>query len=837
MDHRGATLDQNTFRPRVRLRRARRIRPTLGLVALMELWLWAAHSDPAAHWGVPLAAVAVAVVAGRARGRWLLWIAPLCHVILGANLVALIPGSQTAGVYGGCVLYAMALPAFGGIGLHLAVPIAAATVAGAVAVGAEDPAASLPVLVAALAVGTWSGWRTTRVEQDDLLARIELEHLAERLTHQAQTDPLTDLPNRQHVQEWLEQVWEQSRQTSQALSLLMVDIDRFKHINDTHGHPIGDRVIRAVAQAIGSSIRSEDLAGRWGGEEFVVVLSDCPPPRGAPGRPPPAASRRGGGGDRIGGAPHPAHRQHRGGHLARRSPDRAPRTGGPRRPRDVRCEGSWPQLRRLCRRSQHGLSRRAGVSSHGGGVVRTSVLLLAILGCNGGDDEPFLTGDPNHPPDPPPPTDPTVGDCAYPQVREGDWTVSTGTGQLCQSFNALDGDLVIDADPESVACLCSVTGSVTIDGARGVVTLGDLQRIGGNLAILEQIGLTGVQLPTLLTVGGSIEAVGNTQLDQIDLTALTEASSIRMIDNALASLELATLHTVGDLEIRDLGQLEAIDLGALATVDALLIEDNPRLMELSGITALTSAQSLRVAGNAAMGLVEGFDGLTSVAGALELIDNADLKTLSGFAALTETGALVIDNNPLLAAIDAFGALQTTDDLRIATAPALGSLPAFDALQTAGTIEMVTLHGVTQLSQLSSLTSVDRLVLVDLFRLSSVPTLPQMSTPGAIELTDNPALINLTPWGGFTSVGGLLIARNEALQTLQGLQGVTTVQGDLTLDANPTLTDVTALSTLQSVDGDVTITNNASLPQSQAEAVVGAIGIIDGTTDVSDNGKG
>jgi diguanylate cyclase (GGDEF)-like protein len=59
------------------------------------------------------------------------------------------------------------------------------------------------------------------------------------------------------------------------MAVAMVDIDRFKQVNDTHGHAMGDRVIKSLARLLESSLRTEDLVGRYGGEEFVVAFSNC----------------------------------------------------------------------------------------------------------------------------------------------------------------------------------------------------------------------------------------------------------------------------------------------------------------------------------------------------------------------------------------------------------------------------------------------------------------------------------------------------------------------------------------------------------------------------------
>ncbi|MBI2309251.1 MAG: GGDEF domain-containing protein [Rhodocyclales bacterium] len=97
--------------------------------------------------------------------------------------------------------------------------------------------------------------------------------LAQRL---AARDPLTDLYNRRSFLEQARPLWSAARRHARELSLIMVDIDRFKSINDTHGHAAGDDAIVAVAQALNASVRAEDIVARWGGEEFLVLLPDTP---------------------------------------------------------------------------------------------------------------------------------------------------------------------------------------------------------------------------------------------------------------------------------------------------------------------------------------------------------------------------------------------------------------------------------------------------------------------------------------------------------------------------------------------------------------------------------
>lgn len=91
---------------------------------------------------------------------------------------------------------------------------------------------------------------------------------------QAHKDPLTGLGNRLAMQMALEKDLARTRRHKAPLSVLMIDIDHFKSINDTYGHTIGDHVIAAVAQTLEHTIRDADNAFRYGGEEFLVILDD-----------------------------------------------------------------------------------------------------------------------------------------------------------------------------------------------------------------------------------------------------------------------------------------------------------------------------------------------------------------------------------------------------------------------------------------------------------------------------------------------------------------------------------------------------------------------------------
>lgn len=93
----------------------------------------------------------------------------------------------------------------------------------------------------------------------------------------AVTDPLTGLYNRRYLDNHLNVLFNRSMARGRPLSVLITDIDRFKHVNDTYGHDGGDEVLREFANRVRSTIRGADLACRYGGEEFVVVMPDTSP--------------------------------------------------------------------------------------------------------------------------------------------------------------------------------------------------------------------------------------------------------------------------------------------------------------------------------------------------------------------------------------------------------------------------------------------------------------------------------------------------------------------------------------------------------------------------------
>lgn len=109
---------------------------------------------------------------------------------------------------------------------------------------------------------------------DIAVGRQALEQANQRLAQLNRTDHLTGLYNRAYLEEMLEREYLRSRRTFQSCSLLMFDIDHFKKINDTYGHPAGDAVLQDTARVLKESVRDTDIAARYGGEEFCVILID-----------------------------------------------------------------------------------------------------------------------------------------------------------------------------------------------------------------------------------------------------------------------------------------------------------------------------------------------------------------------------------------------------------------------------------------------------------------------------------------------------------------------------------------------------------------------------------
>ena len=139
-------------------------------------------------------------------------------------------------------------------------------------------------LTQALEMGV-NDYLTRPVDKNELVARVRTQlrkkRYADRLRHNVQlslemaiTDQLTGLHNRRYMSRHLDNLVASAKKAEKPIAFVIMDIDYFKSVNDTHGHDIGDEVLKEFAARIAANVRGIDLACRYGGEEFVVVMPD-----------------------------------------------------------------------------------------------------------------------------------------------------------------------------------------------------------------------------------------------------------------------------------------------------------------------------------------------------------------------------------------------------------------------------------------------------------------------------------------------------------------------------------------------------------------------------------
>jgi diguanylate cyclase (GGDEF)-like protein len=117
-----------------------------------------------------------------------------------------------------------------------------------------------------------NNWEKDRAQLRQIAAELAVAN--RRLATAALTDSLTGLSNRRSAMDQLQKIWSASSRSGMPLSLIVLDIDYFKQINDTYGHAVGDIVLRETAEVLRKSARQGDTVSRIGGEEFLVICPD-----------------------------------------------------------------------------------------------------------------------------------------------------------------------------------------------------------------------------------------------------------------------------------------------------------------------------------------------------------------------------------------------------------------------------------------------------------------------------------------------------------------------------------------------------------------------------------
>ncbi|WP_440105917.1 diguanylate cyclase [Acidovorax sp. BL-A-41-H1] len=136
--------------------------------------------------------------------------------------------------------------------------------------------AHLTIVLASVLAGTLMCLQVQRIRGRLRRQNIELQAALAQNRELAIRDMLTGLLNRRHLTDLMHLEVRRSQRSGRTLLLAQLDIDHFKRVNDTHGHAVGDRALQLFAQAVRASVRESDVLARWGGEEFVLMLSDTP---------------------------------------------------------------------------------------------------------------------------------------------------------------------------------------------------------------------------------------------------------------------------------------------------------------------------------------------------------------------------------------------------------------------------------------------------------------------------------------------------------------------------------------------------------------------------------
>ena len=137
--------------------------------------------------------------------------------------------------------------------------------------GADDYITK-PIDFAELKARLRSMLRIKRLQEDLEEREKQLLEVNQRLTYMSQTDALTGLDNRRHLNERIDEMFSLAKRLNEPFSLVMCDLDKFKSVNDTYGHQAGDEVLKQLAGILKDEAREIDRVGRYGGEEFMLLL-------------------------------------------------------------------------------------------------------------------------------------------------------------------------------------------------------------------------------------------------------------------------------------------------------------------------------------------------------------------------------------------------------------------------------------------------------------------------------------------------------------------------------------------------------------------------------------
>lgn len=135
-------------------------------------------------------------------------------------------------------------------------------------------AAHAAMVILVLLGSTFVALRMQHIRHRLVQQKHALSKALEQISHLARHDELTGLPNRRHMLERMEAERLRCQRNARPLMLALLDLDHFKSINDSHGHAAGDHVLQAFVAAVQKVVRGSDVLARWGGEEFVLMMSD-----------------------------------------------------------------------------------------------------------------------------------------------------------------------------------------------------------------------------------------------------------------------------------------------------------------------------------------------------------------------------------------------------------------------------------------------------------------------------------------------------------------------------------------------------------------------------------